>query len=505
MTTDVLIVGAGVAGLAAALAVDGRSVFVASETPLGRDLASAWAQGGVAAALARDDSPRLHADDTVAAGAGIVEHDAVETLASEAPAAVDVLVRLGVPFARDVDGRLALGLEAAHGRRRIVHAADATGAAIVDVLLAAARARANIRLDEGLRATALLQRADGRIVGATFVTTNGEEVSVGAGAVILATGGFGGLYARTTTPAGARGSGIALAARVGATLADLEFVQFHPTALRVGTDPLPLVSEAVRGEGAILVDADGTPIMKGLDPRGDLAPRDVVARAVSAAEASGKDVLLDARSIGARFGQRFPGIFAAAQRAGIDPRTQPLPVTAATHYTIGGVATDTNGRTSVPGLWACGEVAATGVHGANRLASNSLLEGLVFGTRAGHDIASTALQRIAPPVLADRRVRAAASTRGAMLAALREATSAGLGVVRDAAGIARALETFAAIERSAQDDRVVDAAFVAAAVARAALTRCESRGAHFRADYPFTDARWAHRSFVERPQLARTS
>jgi L-aspartate oxidase len=506
MKTDVLVIGAGVAGLAAALAVEGRSVLVASETPLGRDLASAWAQGGIAAALGGADSPRLHAADTVAAGAGIVARDAVETLANEAPAAVDALVRLGVPFARDAGGALALGLEGAHGQRRIVHAADATGAAIVDALVAEARGRPNVRLCAGLRATALLQRSDGRVAGAVLLAPGGEEIVVEAGAVILATGGFGGLFARTTTPAGARGAGIALAARAGATLADLEFVQFHPTALRIAADPLPLVSEAVRGEGALLVDGTGARIMTGIDPRGELAPRDIVARAVSACEAAGGRVFLDARAaLGERFPARFPGIFAVAQRAGLDPRIAPLPVTAATHYTIGGVATDTDGRTSLPGLWACGEVAATGLHGANRLASNSLVEGLVFGARAGRDVAARAAERGAPALPGPRRVRLGRGDCAAALRPLRAAMSAGLGVVRDEDGIAGALQTFAALERTVDDDRIADAALVAAAVARAALARRESRGAHLRADYPTSDPRWARRSFVAPPALARTS
>jgi len=506
MKTDVLVIGAGVAGLAAALAVEGRSVLVASETPLGRDLASAWAQGGIAAALGGADSPQLHAADTVAAGAGIVARDAVETLANEAPAAVDALVRLGVPFARDAGGALALGLEGAHGQRRIVHAADATGAAIVDALVAEARGRPNVRLCAGLRATALLQRSDGRVAGAVLLAPGGEEIVVEAGAVILATGGFGGLFARTTTPAGARGAGIALAARAGATLADLEFVQFHPTALRIAADPLPLVSEAVRGEGALLVDGTGARIMTGIDPRGELAPRDIVARAVSACEAAGGRVFLDARAaLGERFPARFPGIFAVAQRAGLDPRIAPLPVTAATHYTIGGVATDTDGRTSLPGLWACGEVAATGLHGANRLASNSLVEGLVFGARAGRDVAARAAERGAPALPGPRRVRLGRGDCAAALRPLRAAMSAGLGVVRDEDGIAGALQTFAALERTVDDDRIADAALVAAAVARAALARRESRGAHLRADYPTSDPRWARRSFVAPPVLARTS
>ncbi|HTW84893.1 MAG TPA: L-aspartate oxidase [Candidatus Sulfotelmatobacter sp.] len=506
MKTDVLVLGAGVAGLAAALAVEGRRVFVAGETPLGRDLASAWAQGGVAAALGAADSPLLHAADTLAAGGGIAEPDVAETLAREAPAAIDALVRLGVPFARADDGALALGLEAAHSRRRIVHVADATGAAILDALLAQARRRPNVQLCDGLRASALLVRP-GRVVGAVLVTPAGDQVRVEANAVVLATGGFGGLYARTTTPLAARGAGIALAARAGATLADLEFVQFHPTALRTTADPLPLVSEAVRGEGALLVDAHGTRIMDGIDARGELAPRDVVARAVAAVEAAGGSVLLDAReALGERFAARFPGIFATARRAGIDPRTQPLPVKAVAHYTIGGVATDAYGRTNVPGLWACGEVAATGLHGANRLASNSLVEGLVFGARVGEDVSAIGgTQSASGARSAGARESVAHGTVGAALRELRATMSDALGVVRDEPAMLRALDAFTALERTATDDRIADAALVGTLVARAALARRESRGAHQRSDYAASDPRCAQRSFVAPARLARIS
>jgi L-aspartate oxidase len=508
MKTGALVIGAGVAGLAAALAIDDRPVAIASEAPLGRDLASAWAQGGIAAALGRDDSPAQHAADTRAAGAGIADDAAVDVLAAEAPLAIATLVALGVPFARDGDGALALGLEGAHAHRRVAHVADATGAAITRALLDAVRARPNVTLLEGVRAQRLLTGPDGAVRGAVLVAPAGDLVVVTADAVVLATGGFGGLYARTTTPLGSRGAGIAMAGRAGAALADLEFVQFHPTALHVASDPLPLVSEAVRGEGAVLVDGAGTRIMTGIDPRAELAPRDVVARTVAAAERSGRSVFLDARTaIGARFAERFPGIFAVAMRAGMDPRTAPIPITPAAHYTIGGVATDLDGHTSLPGLWACGEAAATGLHGANRLASNSLVEGLVFGARAGRAVAASPRRDRARGVGV---VPAPVPVRGddrAVLQQVRLAMSAGLGVLRDAAGMARALALFEAIEADPPSSRVADAAYVAAATARAALARRESRGAHQRADYPHADPAFAHRTLLAgvRPALARTS
>lgn len=508
MTTGVLIVGAGVAGLAAALALDDRPVVIASEAPLGRDLASAWAQGGIAAALGSDDSPQLHANDTRIAGAGIADDAAIDVLTAEAHVAIASLVDLGVPFARDGDGALALGLEGAHGRRRIVHVADATGAAVTQALLAAVRARANITLLEGVRARRLLTDPDSAVRGAVLATSLGDIVAVDADAVVLATGGFGALYARTTTPLGSTGAGIAMAGRAGAALADLEFVQFHPTAMRIAADPLPLVSEAVRGEGAILVDATGRRVMDGIDPRGDLAPRDVVARAVADVERDGGFAFLDARGI-ADVAEQFPAIFAVAMRAGIDPRDMPIPVTPAAHYTIGGIATDLEGRTSLPGLWACGEVAATGLHGANRLASNSLLEGLVFGARAGRALSALPkrLRPRVPRAVAAPTFNVSDTDDRAEMRRLRNAMNAGLGVVRDAAGMTSALELFARIEADAPSARVADAAWVASAVARAALARHESRGAHQRSDFPRSDAAFAHRTIVggDRPVLARTS
>jgi L-aspartate oxidase len=494
MRTDVLIIGAGLAGLACALGVDSAArVMLVNDTEPQTDVASAWAQGGLAAALGADDSPALHASDTLAAAAGIADAPTVGALTAAAPAAIALLERLGVPFDRRNDGTLELGLEAAHSRRRIVHAADHTGASIVRSVLDVVAQRPNVTLTTGLRSIGLLAADDGSVAGALFADHAGRSVRIEARAVVLACGGYGGLYAKTTTPRATLGAGIALAARAGATLADLEFVQFHPTALASSADPMPLVSEAVRGEGAVLIDEHGERFID------ELAPRDVVARAIFAVEGRGGRVVLDARrALGARFAERFPTIAARCAAVGIDPAREPIPVTPAAHYTIGGVVTDANGRTGVAGLWACGEVAATGLHGANRLASNSLVEALIFGTRAARDIGGVAMLR--RPVLRAVAVPALelVTDLAAALAPLRAAMSEFVGVTRDDAGLLHALDTCAAFAQRAEcaDPRVRDAVTVARAVAQAARTRRESRGAHFRRDFVETDARQASRSFV---------
>jgi len=499
MHADVVIVGAGLAGLSTALALDGRSVLLVNDTAPASDVASAWAQGGVAAALAPDDTPALHEADTLAAAAGLADPATVHALAEEAPDVVALLARLGVPFDRDGDGALALGLEAAHSRRRIAHAADRTGAAIVRALLAVVARRPEVRLVTGWRALDLIVRDDGRARGVVFADAQGRTHAVTAGAVVLASGGYGGIYARTTTPRATLGAGIVMAARAGATLADLEFVQFHPTALRVDADPLPLVSEAVRGEGARLIDADGNRFVD------ELAPRDVVARAIAAVEAAGGSVALDARAaLGSSFARRFPGIAASCAAHGIDPATMPIPVTPAAHYTIGGIATDARGRSSVPGLWACGEVAATGLHGANRLASNSLMEAAVFGARVARDISGTRARRALHSVAVVPDV-AFSENLAADLAPLRVAMSAYAGVVRDAAGLNDLLAVCEGLEPVVRDQRARDAVALARFVAHAALVRRESRGAHARRDFPTADARFAARTFVRAAELARIS
>jgi L-aspartate oxidase len=504
MRADVLVIGAGLAGLACALGCGGASVVLVNDTDPALDVASAWAQGGLAAALGADDTPALHASDTLAAAAGIADARTVGGLTADAPGAVALLESLGVPFDRGEDGSLALGLEAAHSRRRIVHAADHTGATIVRSLLDAVARRPNIRPLIGLRSIDLLQTDDGRVRGALFLDRGGNQVRIEARAVVLASGGYGGLYARSTTPPATLGAGIAMAARAGATLADLEFVQFHPTALASPADPLVLVSEAVRGEGATLVDEHGRRFID------ELAARDVVARAICALEEGGGRAFLDTRrALGARLLIRFPTIAGRCRAAGVDPVREPIPVTPAAHYTIGGVATDAAGRTDVRGLWACGEVAATGLHGANRLASNSLMEALIFGTRAARDIGAVAPFRARPVAAAPAQRSELVADLPAALAPLRATMSALAGVVRDAAGLERAIAfcaDFAATPVCA-DPRVRDAVVVARAVASAALARRESRGAHFRRDFAHADPALCARSFsaAERPLIARTS
>jgi L-aspartate oxidase len=492
--SPVVVVGAGLGGLATALELAPRPVLLVSRARLGEDIASAWAQGGLAAAVGEDDSPAEHASDTLAAGDGLCDPAIVALVTGAAPACVERLRRAGVAFDADADGRLLLGREGGHHRRRILHVRDATGAAITRALVAELRRTPSLTLLEGVDAEDLLLR-DGAVVGLTARRGN-ERLRISAGAVVLATGGLGGLYAKTSNPLGARGDGLAMAARAGARLADLEFVQFHPTALDVGADPMPLATEALRGEGAVLVNSLGERFMQGLHPLADLAPRDVVARAIFRERAAGRRVFLDARdALGESFAERFPTVYAACRQAGIDPARQPMPVAPAAHYHMGGIAVDEYGRSSVPGLWAVGEVAATGLHGANRLASNSLLEALVFGERAARDIAARppGPAVAAAPAVAERRVVAEGWPS---LDWLRRTMDAEVGVERDAAGLTRAICAFAPLVAGQGATAALrNAATTALLVATAALGREESRGGHFRSDHPAT-APCARRHFL---------
>jgi L-aspartate oxidase len=497
---DVIIIGGGIAGLFCALKLAPLPVTVLTAAPIGEGASSAWAQGGIAAAVAEGDTPDAHARDTIAAGAGLVDEALAREMTREAPARVHDLLRFGVPFDKDLQGRLAVGREAAHSARRIVHVqGDLAGRAIMEALVAAVRKAPNIRVREGYAVEELVT-ADARVIGvrARVAREQHRLITIPARAVALASGGIGHLYAVTTNPGEARGTGLAIAARAGALLADTEFVQFHPTAIAVGRDPAPLASEAIRGEGAVLVNAAGERFMQKLHPDAELAPRDVVARGVFAEIAAGRGAFLDARAaIGDAFPERFPTVYRSCVAAGIDPVRAPIPVAPAAHYHMGGVLTDARGRTSLDGLWAAGEVASTGVHGANRLASNSLLEAVVFAARIAEDVSALAPRMPAPRLPGPAtRIGEAPPVESAREQDLRALMSRHVGVVRDGAGLAAVLGTIARIEREAASPALRNLATAALLVAAAAWRRRESRGAHCRSDFPRTDPAQAQRTLL---------
>jgi L-aspartate oxidase len=471
-----VIVGGGVAGAVAALTMSPRPAVLVDPVPVGREAASRWAQGGLAAAVGADDSPHLQAEDTVAAGAGLTDPEVAVWVAEEGPATVEVLERFGVHFDRAAGGAFSLGLEAAHSRRRILHVRDATGSAIVEALGKRILGTPSV---EVLTAAAIrLAVTDGRISG-VVIRRNGNTVLLPTGIVVLATGGVGGLWQATTNPIGARGAGIVLAAQAGAELADLEFAQFHPTALAVGADPMPLISEAVRGEGAVLVNQAGERFMAGT-PGEDLAPRDVVARAVFAEWAKeGGSAALDVRHFTpGTFATRFPTIHRVLTEYGLDPERTPIPVRPAMHYHMGGVKVDKAGKTSVAGLWAAGEVACTGLHGANRLASNSLLEAAVCGRLVAKDIAGLSGEASGQ----ETNIPLPAAIENGALATVRQVMNRDVGVVREEAGLTRAISTFAALRGETAGTAAADSVSLALLIARAAERRKENRGAHFRSD-----------------------
>jgi L-aspartate oxidase len=509
--SDALVVGAGIAGLIAALKLHPAKVTVLCKTRLGKGAATDWAQGGIAAAIGKDDSPRLHAIDTQRAGAGISDHTIVEILTRDAPARVEELLELGAVFDRTAAGELALGREAAHQRRRIVKAGgDATGHEILKTLIEAVCEHPSITVVEEVTAEDLIV-ADDSVCG-IYARQNGTgaKIAFRTDAMVFATGGIGRIYRYTTNPVEATGDGIAMAARAGALLADMEFVQFHPTALAIGRDPMPLVTEAVRGEGATLVNDLGERFMLALHPDAELAPRDVVARAIFEQQQRGRTVGLDARAaIGANFPHQFPTVFGFCIAAGIDPRVQNIPVAPAAHYHMGGIAVDEWGRTSLPNLWACGETSATGVHGANRLASNSLLEALVYGSRVATDISSAVRTKprrgsAKPQHLRQAPRRKARTTAAQALSDVRNVMYSNVGLVRNEAGL---IEALARIDDLARDlgetgGELRNLLVVGRLIAEAALARHESRGSHFRVDYPQSDEAFAKRSFTRLRSVA---
>ncbi len=474
-----VIVGAGLAGLTAAIELSPSPCVVLSAGAVSTGTSTGWAQGGVAAAVGPDDDPAQHTADTLAAGAGLCDPEVTASITGDGPDAIAWLAGQGARFDHDADGTLRLGLEGAHSRRRIVHAlGDGTGAELLRTVVERALQLPSVAIWEYSPAVDLLVEA-GRIAGVRVSTPTGP-VDLLTNTVVLATGGIGGLFQHTTNPLGSRGQGLGLAYRAGAVLRDLEMVQFHPTALDVATDPMPLVSEAVRGEGAFLVNERGEWVLAN-----PLSARDVVSRAEWAQLQAGHLVFLDAREHpGERFAELFPSIHQIAVNAGLDPARDLLPVRPAAHYHMGGVAVDTDGQSTVPGLYAAGEVASTGLHGANRLASNSLLEAVVCGRRIGRRLRTDSTRR---PVRAAHSSWAGGRpfSPDPALAEVRRITTAAAGVLRTGEGLRAALDDLA-------PHRDTEAGLVAWLLVWSALQRTESRGGHTRLDHPDTEAIAAH-------------
>ncbi len=512
-----LIVGAGLAGLFCALKLAPRPVTLIAAKPLGAGASSVWAQGGIAAAVGKDDSPHDHALDTEMAGAGLVDMGVAENVTGEAAARIADLANWGAPFDRDPNGGFILSREAAHSKSRVVRVAgDRAGAEIMRALIEKVVATPSIRIVEGITATDLAC-ADGRVIG-VYARKLGdryaEPLLVRARATVLAAGGLGGLFAVTTNPPGVRGHAMGMAARAGAVIGDAEFVQFHPTAILTARDPAPLATEALRGEGAILINDLGERFMPEVHKDAELAPRDIVARANFRQIQAGRKVFLDTRqALGDEIVKRFPTVSEYCREAGIDPVNEPIPVTPAAHYHMGGVKVDEDGRSSLAGLWVCGEASCTGLHGANRLASNSLLEATVYAARIANDISG--LEPVRHPLAPfegiswDETEGEAVEERLRNLEPvqrLRRIMSDHVGVERDAEGLTTALRGIAELEDMAQG---VTRSFLnmttsATLVAAAALKREESRGGHFRTDFPKTDdAHWhSHTEMVLDEALA---
>lgn len=504
----IVIVGSGVAGLVTALRlaqVHDTQVTVITATALDGACASRWSQGGIAAAVGPGDSPEQHAADTIRVAGGIADEDAVRSICAAAPDAIAMLDAWGVGFDRNADGTYLQSREGGHAHNRVLRATgDSFGRALMGALVAQVRNTPSIRVLEKHAVTDLHNAGDEAGADITGISVmrlaDKYRTYIPVNAVVLATGGAGRLYNVTTNPAGATAQGVAMAARAGARISDFEFVQFHPTAIACDADPAPLATEALRGEGAVLVNDAGIRFMEGVHTLAELAPRDVVARAIFDELQAGRRVFLDAtQAVGDAFPGEFPTVFNACMDAGIDPRIQPIPVMPAAHYHMGGVASDyRTGATNVNGLYVAGEAAATGLHGANRLASNSLLEGVVMGSRIAAHLAA---QNIAGRTDAPRKLAPYASGDTALEAALeadlRKTMHTQVGVAREGALLDAAIRSFAGIEKAATTSRLRDMAIAARLIATSAFQRTESRGGHYRADCPAADSAQAQRSFTD--------
>ncbi len=500
MKTDrIVIVGAGMGALFAALSLAPRPVLMISPERLGEGASSAWAQGGVAAAMAETDSPEAHAADTVTAGAGTVDADVATMVTADAAHFILDLTDLGTPFDRDDNGGYVMSREAAHSAARVVRVqGDQAGRQIMETLIGRVRNTPSVQVIEGALATGL--ETDGGRVTGVWLRRAGDpsgKIVIHAPAVLLAGGGSGGLFAHTTNPPRIRGQVIGFAARAGAMIADPEFVQFHPTAIDMGEDPMPLATEALRGEGAVLVDKDGTRFMLEEHPDAELAPRDIVARAIFKQTQAEMRPMLDTRAaLGDSVLTRFPAVAEACARAGFDPVANPIPVAVAAHYHMGGVDTDADGRASLGRLWVCGEASSTGLHGANRLASNGLLEALVYARKAAEDIVRT-LGDV--PTASEVQIdwpEGGDPVNGDAVQRLRDTMTEHVGVRRNALGLRHALATIAEIEAAAETETLRNMTATATLIAAAALAREESRGGHFRDDFPDPDPAQAHRTKI---------
>lgn len=500
MKTDrIVIVGAGMGALFAALSLAPRPVLMISPESLGEGASSAWAQGGVAAAMAETDSPSAHAADTVTAGAGTVDLDVARMVTADAAQYIIDLTDLGTPFDRDVAGNYVMSREAAHSAARVVRVqGDQAGRQIMETLIGRVRKTPSVQVIEGALATGL--ETEGNRVTGVWVRRAGppsDKVLIEAPAVLLAGGGSGGLFAHTTNPPRIRGQVIGFAARAGAVIGDPEFVQFHPTAIDMGEDPMPLATEALRGEGAVLIDKDGKRFMLDEHPDAELAPRDIVARAIFKQTQAGMRPMLDTRAaLGDEVLTRFPAVAEACARAGFDPVANPIPVAVAAHYHMGGVDTDEHGRASLDRLWVCGEASSTGLHGANRLASNGLLEALVYARKAAEDIAGILGDPTDAPDVDIDWPEGGDPVDQEAVQRLRDTMTANVGVRRDAAGLRKALGTIAEIEGGAETETMLNMTATATLIAAAALAREESRGGHYRDDFPDADPTQAKRTKI---------